>query len=1093
MKRILVIILTLVLLVSTIVTGYIPVSAAETFKEGDIIYLDISSFTSWYTTETVFYANFTDAIKEQGGSIDIKTADKTKYDPKSGLEEVENYVYKYTLTKEDAEKTVMRFWRGNETTLWNYSVLLSAADYASGKNAVLVSGKNGEGSLAERKNYKYSLNAKISSSKSKADVAEEITISLQEKAELPATSTKVFEIYLDNVKVSSNDTYKFSSEKEGAFVFTGKVYAYDNDSDEIKGYSESSITVTVGDTGITALKKDCIFVHGTSGKGNDSEAWLSWKDYDNKKYFYLPTSLLSGDNLEIYNSFSSDASLNGTTLKANETTSVKCKAGNATIIVDNKTYNCVFEFSSAEGAVFVNNVDKTQTGGKELWEYLTQDKEHQVSCTAAVTLDDGSIILEDVKKMKGRGNTSWGNARNPKYGWNLTFNSAIELGSMKSCKKFSLISNFQDASLNRNRFLYDLADEVGIAYASDSRFIDFYVNGEYKGAYMMAEKIDTGKNTLISDIDEDEYLKYIEGTQTDFPFVIELGYPDAGDASTRANDGNYLTMKNPGLADNDPNAKKVLSYVKTKYDTMRSNLDNNAKKLRDTLDIESMSIMYMLNEYCKNWDSGASSVYFVYKKAEDGNYKFFASPVWDYDNSMGNPRGEDKTYATARGWWANTRGSQNIYSAAVKNLEVMNSVYQVWFERFVPAINKFTDQNFIHSGEVWSQDVYYNILKDQAPMNYNVSPMVVDSDWIGNHSSLVTYNATYSYDNNGYINKVNFAQGQTKSYDQYSFKGEYDYMVDWGRSRAAWISNEYIEAYNQIVHPEPQPTEPTIPTEPVTEDPDPEIDTNNALAIWKFDNTGKTSGDKLTEYGNADDGYIATKGTGTLKLSVDGSKYRALEWSDEEYGSTGVKKVPIMSASSKNLWFTEGTPYIEMSGIDSSLYEKLKITIYLAGSNKAPAYWKLQYSVDGNNYKDISNAKVTIDPEKRKIMTAYFDNTSVPDDASKMKGLTFRLIATDKVTVSGGNVDDAPSSGEIAINYISVHGTKRSDSTIRGDANCDGEVSIIDAMAIQKHIAKLDTLSEQGIINANVCDEETLTIVSASKIQKYLAHIIEDL
>lgn len=74
-----------------------------------------------------------------------------------------------------------------------------------------------------------------------------------------------------------------------------------------------------------------------------------------------------------------------------------------------------------------------------------------------------------------------------------------------------------------------------------------------------------------------------------------------------------------------------------------------------------------------------------------------------------------------------------------------------------------------------------------------------------------------------------------------------------------------------------------------------------------------------------------------------------------------------MSASSKNLWFTEGTPYIEMSGIDSSLYEKLKITIYLAGSNKAPANWQLQYSVDGKNYKDINNAKITIDPEKGRL------------------------------------------------------------------------------------------------------------------------------
>lgn len=44
---------------------------------------------------------------------------------------------------------------------------------------------------------------------------------------------------------------------------------------------------------------------------------------------------------------------------------------------------------------------------------------------------------------------------------------------MDKCKKFSMLANYQDDSLSRNRFLYDLSDAVDMPYASDSRYVDF--------------------------------------------------------------------------------------------------------------------------------------------------------------------------------------------------------------------------------------------------------------------------------------------------------------------------------------------------------------------------------------------------------------------------------------------------------------------------------------------------------------------------------------------------------------------------------------------------------------------------------------------
>ena len=1024
MKRFLSLMLCLVLLVSIpVFTGTANAADSSGFKEGDEIYLDVSGYTSWTESSPVFYVNFTDEEKAPGTSIDIQSADKSKYDPKGGLVEVKSYVYKYVIQKSDEGKKILRFWRGSASQLWNYSVTLSSEQYTDGKNAVRVTGKNGEGDV-----FTY-------------DGTD------------PVEETKVDDTPHAQVK---------------------------------------------------AFRSNALFAHGTSGKGDDNEAWLIWSEQQGNMYFFLPSSLKSGDEIEIFNAFSSDAVLSisgkNITLKADEITKVKVNnRDTGKVTVNSKTYNCVFSFSSGECAVFANNTDRSQTGNTDLWSYLTADKEHYVSATAAVTADDGSIVLQDIKKLKGRGNTSWDNAGNPKYGFNITFSSAINLGTMESCKKFSLISNFQDASLCRNRFLYDLGDEVNITYASDSRFMDFYVNGEYKGAYMMAQKVDCGKNTLMSDIDEDDYLNYVSGEQDGFQMCLEIGGggADADEIGFNANN-NAVAVKYPGIGLDDENAGKVLEFAKAKFTELYNALRNSATT-EQYVDIDSMAKMYLINEFSKNWDGGSSSVFFVYKKDSSGKWMWYASPVWDYDNSLGNANGVARSlqqwgvndYNLPTGWFINKKDKSNLYKISYSNATVKQRMYKVWFEEFVPAIEKFTDKSGINTGELYSKDVYYGYLENQAYNNFFVSPMIVNTGWISDHSSLSAFSAKYSYDGDGFINGVQFVNNENKRYDQYSFSGEYDYMVDWARTRAAWISNEFIEGYNSQEHE--KPTEPQTESQTETQpqpDPAPDIDDKNAIAFWSFDPDGKEAGAKLSEYGNADDGYQATKGSGLLTLSVDGEKMRALEWSDVEYGTAGLNMVPIMAAGSKNQWFLNGTPYIQLSQINASGYKDLKITMYLAGSNKAPANWKLTYSTDGENFKDVENASFSLSKDNRKILTAYLDKNALPKDADDKKDITLKLIVTDNTTVAGGSTDDSPTGGEVAINYIMVEGTKDGSGALRGDADLDGDITVSDATYIQQHLAKLRTLTGQAYDNAAL-DEGEVTVVVATRIQQYLAKLID--
>lgn len=97
------------------------------------------------------YINFTAATKEENGGKDItiSMADSAKYNPKIVNTETEEHIYKYVVTAEDEGATELRFFKGNETTLWNYSVVLPYEEYAKGNNCIKVTGWNNAGNLTE--------------------------------------------------------------------------------------------------------------------------------------------------------------------------------------------------------------------------------------------------------------------------------------------------------------------------------------------------------------------------------------------------------------------------------------------------------------------------------------------------------------------------------------------------------------------------------------------------------------------------------------------------------------------------------------------------------------------------------------------------------------------------------------------------------------------------------------------------------------------------------------------------------------------------------------------------------------------------------
>lgn len=551
---------------------------------------------------------------------------------------------------------------------------------------------------------------------------------------------------------------------------------------------------------------EALYVHAVIGS-NESEAWQAWQSRhdegfneidSNVKYFFLPTSA-DNKNVEIYNAYESAVTVNGVEIPSGEAKTVGYDTGSSySVKISKMTYTLKFMKSNAEAAIYINNSD-ADGKGTDLMQYLNVDKNRSAKATGAIVDESGNVDNTEIKKIKGRGNTTWDKA---KKAYNITYKDSVSIAGMNKSKKYSILANYQDDTLSRNRFLYDLSDEVGMPYASDSRYVDFYVNGFYWGTYQMAEKIEAGKSSLVYDVDEEAYLNDDGTVNSEFPFICEVdaGARDGEDYYVTTSSGNKVTIKAPELEEGAPGYNEVKAYVREKFDAFYNSVKSKSSDPSAYADVDSLAKIYLINELGKNWDAGVSSLFFVYKQDENGNYKFYGSPVWDYDNSLGNATGVKgeldsmgvKDYEEYTGWWCkykgrrtNSKSCSNIMNFMSRNDKVLARAATVWFEEFVPAIDKFAGKTSLSS--MMTAEEYRSLVKDSAEMNYQSGWNLNTGGWICDHSTL--YKAHYDA-----ASKKCVVDSKATSYKQ-TFDGMYDYCVDWMTSRAAWLSAEMANSY----------------------------------------------------------------------------------------------------------------------------------------------------------------------------------------------------------------------------------------------------------------------------------------------------------
>jgi len=233
-------------------------------------------------------------------------------------------------------------------------------------------------------------------------------------------------------------------------------------------------------------------------------------------------------------------------------------------------------------------------------------------------------------EIKGRGNSSWWNADKKSY--RLRFDEKIKLLGRHANRDWCLIANYFDKTMIRNELAFHMSRISRLEYTPATDFVTVYLNNDYLGVYMLADKIETAKDRV----------------NADFLMEVDNRAEESEPQFKVPNLGNPIVVRDPGDIASTPDTFKSLKdfvYLadKTLYSDNYCALEGG---YLDYIDMASFVDWYLINEISRNNDAIMhTSCYMHYSTGG----KLIMGPVWDFDIAFGNVNYNDND--KTEGFW----------------------------------------------------------------------------------------------------------------------------------------------------------------------------------------------------------------------------------------------------------------------------------------------------------------------------------------------------------------------------------------------------------------------------------------------------------
>ena len=371
----------------------------------------------------------------------------------------------------------------------------------------------------------------------------------------------------------------------------------------------------------------------------------AWKDeVSEDTYFFLP-SFVSGNTIYFGNLSGNKLCIDGKKINSDSKLEWQEEHVYKFDVIDTeksaKEYNIIFLKSENVPTLFID----TDSGSLE---YVNSNKENEEAGQISVITQNGMIEYQGkLTSIAGRGNSSWIREKKP---YSFSLGSAQSLCGMDAGKKWNLITLFHEGSKLNNKVALEMAEAIGLAYTSQSAWVDLYLNGEYAGIYLLTEPVSVGngrvevydleeENTALNDnwwnastFHEEKEKGYLinSGTNVTGGYLIEKDFPsyyESEPVGFMTNSNASFTIKSPKNA-----SKEQVTYIQRYMQQIEDMIMAGEPDYDTYIDLDSFTKRFIVDEIAWNYDTGVTSMYFY--KDRDNNM-LYSGPVWDYDLAFG--------------------------------------------------------------------------------------------------------------------------------------------------------------------------------------------------------------------------------------------------------------------------------------------------------------------------------------------------------------------------------------------------------------------------------------------------------------------------
>ena len=423
-------------------------------------------------------------------------------------------------------------------------------------------------------------------------------------------------------------------------------------------------------------------------------------------------------------------------------------------------------------------------------------------------VDNGSNTLSDSSKaekidvgIKIRGQTS---ADFPKKGYSVELHDPT--GQDTSLKVLGMPKNadwvfhgpYVDKTLIRNALAHWLYQRTG-RYSSRFKFFEFYLNGQYKGVYVLLEKVKRAKARVhIAKLKDED----ISGDELTGGYVLSIDKVENNSTSGldkegfKSKDGSPVIMRSPKK---ENTTKEQQDYIKDFFNKIESTCDKgdvNSNGCSDILDIDAAVDYIMHEDVTNNTDAYICSFYMFKDKDSKGGKLQLGAP-WDFNLGFGAYQrvGGEKS----DGWRVpqSAKGGSGDWFVAkwVQNLWNNDGFQKKYKERWKE----------LRSG-VWHTknidhfiDSLKTVLKNAADRNFERWPNLGQASGTCDADPLESNNGGNNNGNNGGWNMGGWNMGgmggfcmgmKMNYYNEPTWDAEIEHLRKYVKQRFSWIDQQ---------------------------------------------------------------------------------------------------------------------------------------------------------------------------------------------------------------------------------------------------------------------------------------------------------------